>query len=81
MQSGVWYEQMSLSCFSSLPIAFLKLEMGVMVRRSNHVRKGHNAIALALMSKRSGHPAWFECLTMTPLFCYSSIGISKNFNF
>jgi len=23
-------------------------------------------------AQRSGHPAWFESLTMTPFFCYSS---------
>jgi len=39
-----------------------------MVRHSNHVRKGLYANVLAPMTKRSGHPAWFECLTMTALF-------------
>jgi|GEM_PF-2504887 hypothetical protein len=49
-----------------------------MVRRSNHVRKGIYANALAPMAKRSGHPAWFECLTMTPFFLEFSNFTTRN---
>jgi hypothetical protein len=41
---------------------------GDMVRRSNLMRKGHNANALAPIVKRSGHRTWFERLTMTAFF-------------
>jgi|GEM_PF-3383008 hypothetical protein len=39
----------------------------------------HNANALAPMAKRSGHPAWFERLTMTPFFVVPPFWISQIF--